>query len=292
MINKSTWQHLRFSFSLNLLPIYFFALSQMPVIDWLSAAICFVVLHVFLYPASNAYNSYYDQDKGPIAGLKNPPPAIKQVYYTSVFFEVIALLLSFWVGWRFAGMVLVYTLISRAYSYDKIRLKQYPYLGWAVVVLFQGAFTYAMVSEAAYDLSALLLQTDMFWIPAGLSTLLLGGFYPLTQVYQHKEDRRRKDITISIKLGVRGTFIWGGLFFFIGTAGFFYWLYPGRLWPQFTMFILLMAPVLSYFLYWWIKVWNDPSWADFKHTMRMNAWAAICLNGFFGYLLLWEKVIV
>ena len=38
------------------------------------------------------------------------------------------------------------------------------------------------------------------------SSLLIGGFYPLTQIYQHEEDYNDGVITISYLLGYKGTF--------------------------------------------------------------------------------------
>ena len=58
------------------------------------------------------------------------------------------------------------------------------------------------------------------------SSLLIGGFYPLTQIYQHEEDIKDGVKTISYKLGYRGTFIFTGIiyvlaFFTLGFAIFF-----------------------------------------------------------------------
>jgi 1,4-dihydroxy-2-naphthoate octaprenyltransferase len=46
-----------------------------------------------------------------------------------------------------------------------------------------------------------------FLYPALLSTCLLLGSYPMTQIYQHEEDARRGDKTFSLLLGIKETFI-------------------------------------------------------------------------------------
>jgi 1,4-dihydroxy-2-naphthoate octaprenyltransferase len=48
-----------------------------------------------------------------------------------------------------------------------------------------------------------------------------------------------------------------------------------------------MLPVIVYFFVWAIRVWRDPSKANFVNTMRMNLLASVCTNaGFIAVLLL------
>ncbi len=59
------------------------------------------------------------------------------------------------------------------------------------------------------------------WIPAALSSLWLMAAYPMTQIYQHEEDARRGDLTLSRLLGIQGTFIFTATAFLLVNAGFF-----------------------------------------------------------------------
>ena len=136
-MQKSTIQLLRFHFSFFLMPIYWFALSQVPTINWLNAVIVFIVLHVLVYPASNGYNSYMDQDDTPIGGLEQPMQPTRQLFIVTVVMDSLAVLLSLWVSMYFSIGVLLYILVSRAYSYRGIRLKRYPIVGFLTVVVFQ-----------------------------------------------------------------------------------------------------------------------------------------------------------
>jgi 4-hydroxybenzoate polyprenyltransferase len=43
------------------------------------------------------------------------------------------------------------------------------------------------------------------WLLVGAFALLFGSFYPLSQIYQISEDRRRGDHTLAVSLGVRGS---------------------------------------------------------------------------------------
>ncbi len=54
------------------MPVYWFALSQVNKINWYDAILIFIILHVFVYPASNGYNSFMDRDTGSIGGIKHP----------------------------------------------------------------------------------------------------------------------------------------------------------------------------------------------------------------------------
>jgi hypothetical protein len=166
--DKSVLLHLRIPFSFFLMPVFCFALSQSPHPDvWLTIGV-FLILHLFLYPASNAYNSFYDKDEGSIGGLEHPPPVSKNLLYAAWTFDVAALLLGALIGWSFVLALLTYGMVSKAYSYDKIRLKKYPVLSWLVVGLFQGAFTYLMVFQAINQVPLSDLSKAAVWANGGV----------------------------------------------------------------------------------------------------------------------------
>ncbi len=283
MIQKSTVQLLRFHFSLFLMPVYLFALTQLVHINWTSAILVFVILHLLVYPASNGYNSYMDRDETPIGGLRNPMQPTRQLFYTTVAMDVAAVTASLFISWYFAAGILLYILASRAYSYRGIRLKQYPLIGYLTVIIFQGALTFWLVyhgsSEALYThvpLSAMLA-----------ASLLIGGFYPLTQIYQHESDKADGVRTLSYKLGYKGTFRFCALVYSMAMLFLGYTFFTSLLFVQFFVLLLFFLPVLVYFLWWATRVWNNVAAADFQHTMRMNIIASTCTNlGFITALIL------
>jgi 1,4-dihydroxy-2-naphthoate octaprenyltransferase len=284
MISKSTLLHLRIPFSFFLLPVFLFASSiagDVILVNWWLALIA---IHVFLYPASNGFNSYFDQDEGSIGGLRNPPAVSKNLYVFSILFDGLAIAIGLLISVSFSCMLFLYGLISKAYSHPITRLKKMPVMGLLTVGLFQGFFTFLMSYQAITMIDLQQFFQGGLWKPAALSTLLLLGSYPMTQVYQHEEDHARGDHTISLKLGINGTFIFTGLFFSVSVALFlFYFL------EQFDsivalMFISFLFPVLVYFLFWFFKVLRDRSKADYVHTMWLNLISACCLNGFFLWL--------
>ena len=279
---------LRLPFSLFLMPIFWFGLSALrEPFGWGRAAAVFAILHLLVYPASNGYNSYYDRDEGSIGGLEAPPPVTPELLHLVWLFETLALLASLLLGWPFAAMVVVYILVSRAYSYEGIRLKKYPLLSTAVVVVFQGAFTFIMAQVGAGASQSQLAQPTNLLL-ALVSTLFLCGSYPLTQIYQHQEDARRGDRTLSLRLGVRGTFVFaaGGLLAGAGTMGAAYWL-RGEL-RSLLIFLVATGPVVALFARWAWLAWQNPALANFTWTMRMNKVSSVCLSLAFIAMLLWR----
>lgn len=281
IMKKATLLHLRIPFSFFLLPVFLFSVSTSEQFDLVNVGLIFFILHILVYPASNGYNSYFDKDKESIGGLKNPPAVSKELYWTTLVMDLAALILSIIISWQFALMVFVYGLISKAYSHPSVRLKKLPITGWLAAGIFQGYFTFLMVYLGVQNLDVTELMRWEIQFPALLSTALLMGSYPMTQVYQHKEDSERGDITISLKLGVLGTFHFTAIAFFFSNFGFlvYYYLYQSMV--HVIAFQIFLLPVLFYFTIWYLKVRKDLFLADFEHTMRLNLISSLMLNIYF-----------
>lgn len=281
MLRKSTIQLLRFHFSFFLLPVYLFALSQLPEVDWTTALIVFAILHLLVYPASNGYNSYMDRDETPIGGLSSPLLPTRQLYHVTLAMDAAAVLLSLVIGPILALGILLYILASRAYSYRGIRLKKYPYLGFLTVFIFQGAAVFWLTWHSCGTQHSL----DVPLLPCLLSSLLIGALYPLTQIYQHEEDRKDGVTTISYVLGKRGTFILS-MMLFLSAAVLMYLLLGETKRDQFYLFLLMLLPVVLFFLYWMMKVWKEERAASFRNSLAMNILATFCTTAFFTTLII------
>ena len=287
MFSRSSWLHLRIPFSFFLLPIFLFSLSVSPNFNGSRLFWVFFILHFLLYPASNGYNSYFDKDEKSIGGLKNPPPVQKGLYFLSLTFDLIAIVLAYVkINTTFAIMVLIYGLVSKAYSHPATRLKKYAWPSWIITGLFQGLFTFVMCYIGVNDFDvAQALRTDVL-IPGALTSLMLWANYPLTQIYQHDEDRKRGDITLSSKLGIVGTFYFAASVFTAAVAGFLFYLKFMFGEKNAWFFLLAIIPLMAYFFYWFFLIMKSTKHADYGHTMRLNFVSAICLNAFFIYLFL------
>lgn len=154
-----------------------------------------------------------DRDKTAIGALRTPLQPTPQLFHTSVIMDFGALILSLFISYFFALGILLYIIASRAYSYRGIRLKKYPLTGFITVFLFQGAMIFAITYEGANVGQTLGIPV----LPCIISSLLIGALYPLTQVYQHKEDRADGVTTISMLLGKRGSFVFSMTLFLTAT---------------------------------------------------------------------------
>jgi 1,4-dihydroxy-2-naphthoate octaprenyltransferase len=225
-----------------------------------------------------------DRDETPIGGVKSPLQPTRQLFYTSVIMDAAAIILSFFISYWFTFCIVAYIAASRAYSYRGIRLKKYPVAGYLTVILFQGAVTFFMVYHGSS------INKTLSVPPAGMlaASLLIGGFYPLTQVYQHEADKRDGVVTISALLGYRGTFIFTAVIYTLAMSILAGWFFSNGEQIKFMVLATMMLPILVYFFKWAGLVWKDSSTANFTYTMRMNLLASICTNLAFLTLLIWR----
>ena len=283
-VKKSTLLHLRFPFSFFLMPVFLLACAISQKLDVQNTILCFFILHFLVYPASNGYNSYFDKDEGSIGGLKTPPKVSLELYWISLLIDGVAILLGLLISFEYGLMILIYGLISKGYSHPSVRLKKYPIVGWLAAGVFQGYFTLIMSIMAIDNLKFVETFHTYIQVPAVLSSVLLLGSYPMTQVYQHEEDGRRGDETISRKLGILGTFHFTALAFAIAMCGFIYYFYTYYGFIKATLFPVFLSPVLLHFFTWYLRVRKDTTAADFTSTMRLNFISSLMMNGYFAYL--------
>lgn len=280
MLHRSTLQLLRFHFSLFLLPVYLFAVSQCPEVNRTKAVAVFFILHFLVYPASNGYNSYMDKDETPIGGLANPLQPTRELFWVTVAMDVISVIAALFINWFFALGILFYIIASRAYSYRNIRLKKYPVIGFLTVFLFQGALIYLIIYASCSEGPV----TTKLILPCLIASLLIGALYPLTQIYQHEADKKDGVITISYLLGKKGSFIFSGLLFLSATAAIYFYFSNRDSINHFFKFLLYTLPVVLFFCYWMMKVWHNESAANFKNSLWMNVIATLCTTAYFTML--------
>ncbi len=286
MISTSTFQLLRFHFSVFLMPVYWFALSQVREVAVGQAVLVFIILHLLIYPSSNGYNSYMDRDTGSIGGIKNPLQPTKQLFYVTVLMDLLALCLGVLISWYFFAGIVLFIAASRAYSYRGIRLKQYPIIGYLTVIIFQGALVYFIVQHG----SSISMSTNVA-VPAMIaSSLLIGAFYPLTQIYQHQQDAEDGVRSISAVLGYRGTFIFAAIIFSLAMFMLAWYFGSNLELDRFFILQIFMLPALVYFFRWMYLVYKNTSAANFKHTMTMNLVGSLCSNAAFISIFLIEKL--
>jgi 1,4-dihydroxy-2-naphthoate octaprenyltransferase len=287
MFSRSTLLHLRIPFSFFLMPVYVFALGLSPNLNESRLLWSFIIIHLFLYPASNAYNSYFDKDENSIGLLKNPPLVKKELYWTALAFDFIAIVLGYLiVNLLFAILLFTYGLASKAYSHPSIRLKKYPLTGWFIAGFFQGFFTFLMCYIGINRFEWENLWREPVLLAASLTSIMLWASYPMTQVYQHEEDTKHGDKTISRLLGIRGTFYFALLFFSLAAIAFLFY-FKIYFENRFAYgFILFLTPVVLFFTYWFFLILKNETKANYSYTMWLNFVSSLCLNGFFIWFFL------
>ena len=205
MSARDLFLHLRLHWQLMLAPLFFwgFLLSTGDDASELLAPrfwLVFVIFHVFFYGGATALNSYYDQDEGPVGGLWDPPQVTRDLLVFSVGVQVLGLVLIAFVSLPLFVLSLLMGFVGNAYSHPAIRLKARPWTSLLAVSIFQG-----MGGTAAGWLVAQDNWTTLFTIKGLLglvsASLVITGFYPLTQVYQREQDRKQGVISFAVYAG-------------------------------------------------------------------------------------------
>ena len=223
-----------------------------------------------------------DKDETPIGGLASPLQPTKQLFYTTLIMDLIALSLSLYISQFFALGILLYILASRAYSYRGIRLKKYPVIGFLTVFIFQGAVIFFISYHAIHPEQTF----DIPFLPCLISSLLIAALYPLTQIYQHEEDKKDGVTTISYVLGKKGTFIFSMILFLTATFLLYLRFHMQEQINYFYLYLLIMLPVVLFFLYWMQQTWRDPKAANFRNSLLMNVFSTVCTTIFFIVLII------
>ena len=287
MTLRSIWLHLRMPFSIYLLPVCLFALTLQPgVTNWWRVLWVLFIIHVLVYPAANTFNSYYDKDEGSVNGLESPPPVNRSLFWVSMGLEVVSLVAAAFINSQFVVFILLYGAFMKCYSHPAIRIKKRPVASWLLISLFQGGFVFLMTYMIVHELSFWELFVTSGQIGLGLGTLIstvnILALYPVTQVYQHAEDRSRGDLTISRLLGVRGTFVNTWLCFLVSAICFL--LFYEVTWPFFLLAALLI-PSIVYLAALTYRIWQTPAAADYRAAMWMTRLTGWGMNSFFLILL-------
>jgi 4-hydroxybenzoate polyprenyltransferase len=197
--------HLRLHWQIMLMPLFFwgFLLSQGDVASHLSSVRFWLILfifHVCFYGGATALNSYYDQDVGPVGGLWNPPPATHALFLFAVGIQILGLVLTLALSRPLFGLAAVMGTVGTAYSHPRTRLKARPWASLLTVSIFQG-----MGGTTAGWLVGQSDWTTLFSAKAGLTllaaSLVITGFYPLTQLYQREQDRKQGVISFAVYAG-------------------------------------------------------------------------------------------
>ena len=145
-----------------------------------------------------ALNSAYDRDEGDIAYLRRPPPPPRHLAGFGLALMGVGLLGSFLLPAPYRLAYAACLGLSVLYSVPPFRLKAVPGADWLINMVGFGTLTpYAGWAATGLPLDAAHGLVLLAFCP------LFAALYPLTQIYQLEEDRRRGDLTFAGILGPR-----------------------------------------------------------------------------------------
>lgn len=194
-----------------------------------NAILALVIWVVFLNGGTLAINSVFDRDEGDIGYLNAPPPLPRYLLHFSVALLVGGQVLALRLPLGFQIAYAICFVLSVLYSVPPFRFKAVAGVDWVINMWGFGTLTpYAAWAATGRPLDLGHGVVLLAFCP------LFAGLYPLTQLYQFDEDRRRGDRTLALILGMRASLFvalaatllsfallsWAGLILLVGWKGF------------------------------------------------------------------------
>src|SRR5947199_5551736 len=166
----------------------------------LAALGALVIWVILLNGGKLAINSVFDKDEGDIGYLNAPPPLPRHLLAFSGALLAGGQLLAFALPPTFRVAYAICFVLSILYSVPPFRFKAVAGVDWIINMWGFGTLT-PLAGWAAtgrpLDLGHALILVA--FCP------LFAALYPLTQLYQFDEDRRRGDRTLALILGMRAS---------------------------------------------------------------------------------------
>jgi 4-hydroxybenzoate polyprenyltransferase len=163
----------------------------------LGAAVSGLLLWVVcLNGGTLALNSAFDRDEGDVAYLRQPPPPPRGLAGFSLGLMAAGLMGAFLLPLPFAVAYAGCAVLSVLYSVPPFRLKAVAGADWVINMWGFGTLTpYAGWAATGVPVDPARGLVLLAFCP------LFAALYPLTQLYQIEEDRRRGDRTFAAALG-------------------------------------------------------------------------------------------
>ena len=213
------------------------------------ALLALILWVVFLNGGTLAINSVFDKDEGDIGYLNAPPPLPRYLLHFSVALLVTGQLLALKLPLGFQIAYAICFVLSVLYSVPPFRFKAVAGVDWVINMWGFGTLTpYAAWAATGRPLD----------LGHGLVLLafcpLFAGLYPLTQLYQFDEDRRRGDRTLALILGMRASLV-----------------------------VAIASTLLAFGLFAAAVALLSAGWKGFTLLLPLALWLAVLLPWFGGY---------
>src|SRR5256885_11318077 len=155
---------------------------------------------IFLNGGTLAINSVFDKGEGDTGSVRAPPPPRRHLLGFSVALLAGGQLLGFALPPAFRIDYAICLMLSILYSVPPFRFKAVAGVDWVINMWGFGTLT----PFAAWAATGRPLDVGHGLVLLGFCPLF-AGLYPLTQLYQMEEDRRRGDRTLALMLGTRAS---------------------------------------------------------------------------------------
>jgi lycopene elongase/hydratase (dihydrobisanhydrobacterioruberin-forming) len=237
--------------------------------ELLPALVGLAVWVICLNGGTLALNSVFDKDEGDIGYLVAPPPVPRYLLPFSVALLVTGQVLAFTLPVAFRIDYAICFAMSILYSVPPFRFKAVAGVDWLINMCGFGTLT----PFATWAATGRPLDAGHALILAAFCPLF-AGLYPLTQLYQFDEDRRRGDRTLALRLGMRWSL---RVAVASAVAAFVLFGWAAALLDVGTWAVALLVPLAA-----WLVVlvpWyaGHPHWTPVQHERGMyralTAWA-------------------
>ncbi len=162
-----------------------------------SAALGLVAWVVGLNGGTLAINSAFDRDEGDVAYLRDPPPPPTNLFAFGLALMTAGFALALVLPTPFAVVYAICFGLSILYSVPPFRLKAVAGADWLINMWGFGTLTpFAGWAATGLPVDPARRLVLLAFCP------LFAALYPLTQLYQMEEDRRRGDRTLALRLGL------------------------------------------------------------------------------------------
>jgi 4-hydroxybenzoate polyprenyltransferase len=234
---------------------------------------------VFLNGGTLAINSVFDKDEGDIGYLNAPPPLPRYLLHFSVGLLVAGQLLAFTLPLGFQIAYAICFVLSILYSVPPFRFKAVAGVDWVINMWGFGTLTpYAAWAATGRPLDAGHALVLLAFCP------LFAALYPLTQLYQFDEDRRRGDRTLALILGMRASLVVAVLATLLAFGLFAWAVLLLHIPAKGLVLVLPLALWLGVLLPW---LFDHATWSPKQHQRGMYralaAWAVTDLTALFVF---------
>ena len=239
-----------------------------------AALLALIIWVVFLNGGTLAINSVFDKDEGDIGYLNAPPPLPRYLLHFSVALLVVGQLVAFLLPTGFRVAYAICFVLSILYSVPPFRFKAVAGVDWVINMWGFGTLT----PYAAWAATGRPVGIGHGFVLVAFCPLF-AGLYPLTQLYQFEEDRRRGDRTLALILGMRASLIIAILCMLL-AFGLFGW--AAAVLDAGAKAVVLVVPLTLWLavLFPWLA--RYPQWTPRQHQRGMYralaAWAVTDLT--------------